>query len=237
MRRRIRSPGPPTCSAATALNAATARPWSRPRISAKKGPNDTWRNRSRYLYTSESFALAGIERYWAYWQNRISNPDLSHSKWSGYASIYFSDSDADGRQDSIEVCRVSGKVDAVRLPKEIYFAHRVMQNDQPDIHILGHWSYPADPSGKKTVKTINVIANTESVELFLNGKSGGVNSQPVSGYVFAFPNVEFAPGSLKAVGRNGGKSVAQEEITTAGPPAQIRLTPIAGPRGLEADGA
>jgi beta-galactosidase len=63
-----------------------------------------------------------------------------------------------------------------------------------------------------------------------------VNSQPVSGYAFAFPDVEFAPGSLKAIGRNDGKSVAQEELTTAGPPAQIKLTPIVGPRGLEADG-
>ena len=39
---------------------------------------------------------------------------------------------------------MSGKVDAVRLPKEIYFAHRVMQNEKPDLHILGHWSYPSD---------------------------------------------------------------------------------------------
>ena len=117
---------------------------SPPYYKAVKGPNDTWRIRSRYLFTSESFALAGIERYWAYWQNRISNPDPAHSKWSGYASIYFSDSDADGRQDSSEVCRVSGKLDAVRLPKEIYFVHRVMQSDQPDLHILGHWSYPLE---------------------------------------------------------------------------------------------
>jgi beta-galactosidase len=50
--------------------------------------------------------------------------------------------------------------------------------------------------------------------------------------------IEFAPGSLKAVGRNDGKPVAaQEELTTAGPPAQIKLTPITGPRGLQADGA
>ena len=127
-------------------------------------------------------------------------------------------------------------MDAVRLPKEIYFAHRVMQNDQPDIHILGHWSYPAGPDAKKTVKTVYVIANTQSVELFVNGKSAGVNSQPDSGYIFAFPNVEFAPGSLKAIGRNDGKPVAQEELTTAGPPAQIKLTPMAGPQGLQADG-
>ncbi|MGD0777621.1 MAG: sugar-binding domain-containing protein [Candidatus Solibacter sp.] len=204
--------------------------FSPPYFGFTKGPNDTWQ------FTSESFALASIKRYRAYWDNRISSPDPAHSRWSGYASIYFSDSDADGRQDSSEVCRVSGKVDAVRLPKEIYFAHRVMQNEQPDIHILGHWSYPAGAEAKKTVKTTYVIANTESVEFLVNGKTAGVNSQPTSGYIFAFPDVEFAPGSLKAIGRNGGKVAAQDQLTTAGPPAQIKLTPIVGPRGLEADG-
>jgi len=204
--------------------------FSPPYFGFKKGPSDTWQ------FTSESFALAGVARYRTYWDNRISNPGPAHSKWSGYASIYFSDSDADGRQDSSEVCRVSGKVDAVRLPKEIYFAHRVIQNDGPDLHILGHWSYPTGPDAKKTVKTIYVVSNTESVELFVNGKSAGVNSQPASGYIFAFPNVEFAPGSLKGIGRNGGKTVAQEELTTAGPPAQIKLTPMVGPQGLQADG-
>jgi len=203
---------------------------SPPYFGFKKGPSDTWQ------FTSESFALGSIKRYWAYWQNRISNSDPAHSKWSGYASIYFSDSDADGRQDSSEVCRVSGKVDAVRLPKEIYFAHRVMQNEQPDIHILGHWSYPTGPDARKTVKTVYVVSNTQTVELFVNGKSAGVNSQPDNGYAFAFPNVEFAPGSLKVVGRNDGKPVAQEELTTAGAPARIKLTPIVGPRGLQADG-
>jgi beta-galactosidase len=204
--------------------------YSPPYFGFTKGPHDTWQ------FTSESFALAGIKRYWAYWQNRISNTDPAHSKWSGYASIYFSDSDADGRQDSSEVARVSGKVDAVRLPKEIYFAHRVMQNDQPDLHILGHWSYPVGPDAKKTVKTMYVVANTESVELLVNGVSLGVNTKPDNGYVFAFPNVEFAPGSLKAIARNGGKSVAEQELTTAGLPAKIRLTPTVGPQGLMADG-
>ena len=239
---------------------------SPPYYKATKGPNDTWRIRSPYLYTSESFALAGIARYWDYWQNRISNSDPAHSKWSGYASIYFSDSDADGRQDSSEVCRVSGKVDAVRLPKQIYFAHRVMQNPQPDLHILGHWSYPLEQPATaalaavpgrspapgrppmpdqpavpaqpahKTVKTVYVIANTEQVELFLNGKSLGVNTKPDNGFVFAFPDVEFVPGTLRAVGRNGGEIAARHELTTAGAPAAIKLTTTVGPRGLEADG-
>jgi beta-galactosidase len=201
--------------------------YSPPYFGFKKGPQDT------YEYNSESFALAGVKRYWQYWENRISNTDPAHSKWSGYASIYFSDSDADGRQDSSEVARVSGKVDAVRLPKEIYFASRVMQNEKPDLHILGHWSYPAD---KKTVKTMYVISNAESVELLLNGKSLGVSSKPESGWIFSFPEVEFVPGSLRAVGKRGGKTVAEQELTTAGPPAAIRLTPILGPAGLMADG-
>lgn len=204
---------------------------SPPYFGFTKGPNDT------YQLTSESFALGGVRRYWEYWQNRISNTDPAHSRWSGYASIYFSDSDADGRQDSSEVARVSGKVDAVRLPKQIYYAHRVMQNTQPDLHILGHWSYPTGPNTKKTVKTIYVIANTKSVELFVNGKSHGENKKPESGFIFAFADVEFAPGSLRAVGRNGAKTVAQQTLTTCGAPARIKLTPILGPGGLWADGA
>jgi beta-galactosidase len=210
--------------------------YSPPYFKVKKGPNDTWQRNSDYVFSSEAFALAGVGRYWDYWQNRISNPDPAHSKWSGYASIYFSDSDADGRQDSSEVARVSGKVDAVRLPKEIYFAHRVIQNPEPDLHILGHWTYPTP-----TTKTIYVIANTQSVELFVNGKSAGVNSKPESGWIFSFPDIAFAPGNLRAIGKNTvgkdpAKPVATQQLNTAGAPAQIKLTPIVGPAGLQADG-
>jgi beta-galactosidase len=212
--------------------------YSPPYYKAKKGPLDTWMHGSIYMYTSESFALAGVKRYWDYWTNRISNTDPAHSKWSGYASIYFTDEDADGRQDSSEVCRVSGKVDAVRLPKEIYFAHRVIQSEKPDLHILGHWSYPLlQPDGTKTAKTIYVIANNvDSVELFLNHKSLGVVTTPESGYIYAFPAVEFVPGSLKAVAKSGTSVVAEQELTTAGDPVAIRLTPTVGPMGLQADG-
>lgn len=108
--------------------------------------------------------------------------------------------------------------------------------------ILGHWSYPAeqpataDAVAQKTVKTVYVVANTESVEIFVNGKSLGVNSKPESGYIFAFPDVAFVSGSLKAVGRNAARAVASQELTTAGPPVSIKLTPTTGPQGLQADG-
>ncbi len=136
-----------------------------PRVDGRPGPGgDT------YHWNSETFCLAAAARYASYVRNRIDNPDPAHSKWSAYASIYWSDSDADGRQDASEVLRVSGKVDGVRLPKELFFVSRVMQSAKPDLHIIGHWTYP-----KGTVKTVYVAATLcDQVELFLNGKSLGV---------------------------------------------------------------
>jgi beta-galactosidase len=201
--------------------------YSPPHFGFKKGPDDS------YNWNSETFALAGVRRYFQFTNNRIDNTDPAHSKWSAYASIYWSDSDADGRQDSSEVLRVSGKVDGVRLPKEIFYASRVMQSATPDLHIIGHWTYPAN-----TKKTVYVIAShCDSVELSLNGRSLGINKTPQSGYIYAFPNIAFAPGSLKAVAVKDGAVAAQQEIKTAGEAKSLKLTVHTGPKGLQADGA
>ena len=201
--------------------------FSAPHFGFKKGPEDT------YELNSETFCLAAAERYHAYVLNKISNPDPAHAKWSGYASIYWSDSNADGRQDSSEVCRVSGKVDSVRLPKEAFYAYRVMQSAAPDLHLVGHWNYPSN-----TVKTVYVVAShCDSVELLVNGKSLGICTTPASGYIFAFPKIQFEPGKISAVARAGGKVVAGDERETAGEPAKLKLTAHTSPRGLVADGS
>lgn len=120
----------------------------------------------------------------------------------------------------------------MRLPKEIYFVHRVMQSDTPDLHIIGHWTYPAE-----TRKTIYVAAShCDAVELFINGKSKG-KVTPKDGVIFAFPDIAYEPGAIKAVGTAGGKVVCQQELQTAGPAKSLKLTPITGPHGLQADGA
>ena len=201
--------------------------FSPPYFGFKKGPNDTWN------LNSETFCLQAAGRYYDYFSNRISNTDPAHSRWSGYCSIYWTDENADGRQDSSEVCRVSGKVDGVRLPKEAYYVYRVMQGDTPDIHIIGHWTYPTN-----TVKTMYVAANhCDSVELFVNGKSLGKSTTPRSGYIFEFPGVKFQPGKISAVATLKGKTVARDEIETAGEAKAIKLTAHVGPHGLQADGS
>ena len=214
--------------------------YSPPHFGFKPGPTDT------YHWNSETFCLAAAERYHDYFINRISNTDPAHSKWAAYASIYWSDSNADGRQDSSEVCRVSGKVDSVRLPKQAYYVYRVMQNPAPDLHIIGHWNYPTN-----TVKTIYVAANhCDSVELFVNGKSLGVTNRACdftdtvenknlgnTGSIFAFPGVKFEPDHITATGKAGGKIVAQDEIQTTGEPKSLKLTAHTAPNGFQADGS
>ena len=201
--------------------------FSPPHFGFKKGPSDT------YDWNSETFCLAAAGRYHDYFRNIISNPDPAHSKWAGYASIYWSDSNADGRQDSSEVCRVSGKVDSVRLPKQAYYVYRVMQNPAPDLHIIGHWTYPTN-----TVKTVYVAANhCDSVELFVNGKSLGKSNAPRNGYIFEFPQIKFEAGKISAVAKLKDKIVAQAEIETAGEARKLKLTPILSPDGLRADGS
>jgi beta-galactosidase len=221
-----------------------------PGANGRPGPGgDAWH------WNSETFCLAAATRYNSYVINRIDNTDPAHSKWSAYCSIYLTDEDADGRQQGSYVLRVSGKVDGVRLPKPLFFVSRVMQNEEPDIHIIGHWNYPAG-----TTKNIYVAAtHCDNTELFLNGKSIGVADKSFdftdkfkngdntegrdhqagvnTGYIYEFPNVKFVPGSLTAIATKNGKVVARQVIETAGEPKAIKLTLHTGPQGLKADGS
>jgi beta-galactosidase len=186
-----------------------------------------------YNETSESFTTGQVARLNT-WLITSTIRNTSGGKYSGYGSIYFSDADADGREQSSCVCRVSGKVDANRIPKEAYYAFRVAGNTQPDIHIVGHWTYPAG-----TTKTMYVLANNvSSVDLLVNGKSQGKVTKATNGYQYNFAGVAFASGSIQAVGYDAsGKQVCEHTLKTAGPAAAVKLTPTVGPNGLQADGA
>ena len=106
-----------------------------------------------------------------------------------------------------------------------------MFRDDPQVHIIGHWTYPAG-----TKKTIYVASNAEEVELFVNGKSLG-RSKPADSYLFTFPDVAWQPGEIKAVAYSGGKAVATTSKHTVGAPVALKMTPITAPGGWRADGS
>ncbi len=108
--------------------------------------------------------------------------------------------------------------------------HLVRSNDRTEIgaggdtppasvKMVDDWS-PQTPYAQATVQ---VFSNCEEVELFLNGQSLGVQPLPANAKPRQW-QMAFAPGELKAVGRNGGKDVATDILQTAGAPAKITLT-------------
>ncbi|MDH3345559.1 MAG: DUF4982 domain-containing protein, partial [Kiritimatiellaceae bacterium] len=181
-----------------------------------------------YDLTSEQFAINQLFQY----------DKISRRAHCGGANWIFTDSTSGGRVQS-EVCRTSGEIDGVRLPKEAYYVCKVLFTDQPDVHIIGHWSYPKD-----TVKPIYVAADCDEVELFVNGRSLGRQTsgdtdkkKRLHRNLFTFPDVKWEAGSIKAIGYVDGEPVADQEKKTAGEPVALKITELLGSQNLQATGS
>jgi len=83
--------------------------------------------------------------------------------------------------------------------------------------ILHDWS-PKDQTPHE--ENIEIYTNAEEVELFLNGRSLGIEKQHADASAITF-KVPFEAGTLKAAARSDGKVVATDELKTAGKPARI----------------
>ncbi len=206
-------------------------------------PEDAFR-----VNSSEDLALNLSFKFWDRYQYSamIESPADRAKKgvMVGGAKIFFAGSNSDGRLRDMEVDRCTGTTDAVRLLKESYFALQVCQNTQPQVYVLGHWNYPAG-----TVKTVNVIANTQKVKLVTYDASGNVVKDYGFGphgdagkgrtnpYHFQFKDVAWAAGKVEAIGYNGDNEVARFSKVTTGPAVALRLTEVQGPGQWRADGA
>jgi beta-galactosidase len=88
--------------------------FSPPHFGFKKGEMDS------YGWNSETFALAGVRRYFNFVSNRIDNSDPAHSRYAAYASIYWSDSDADGRSKAAKSCASAARWTACACPRKFF---------------------------------------------------------------------------------------------------------------------
>ncbi len=73
-------------------------------------------------------------------------------------------------------------------------------------------------------EAVEVYSNADEVELTLNGKSLGRQQKHADATPLTW-QVEYAPGTLRAVAYSGGRQVAVDELHTAGKAVAIRLTP------------
>jgi len=136
----------------------------------------------------------------------------------------------------------SGVIDTCGLPKDGYYFYQSQWTSRPMIHLFPHWTWKG-----KEGEFIPVLCytNCDTVELFLNGKSQGVQGYwfPRSGMENKYSNfpararaprttsdlhlawtVPYQPGTLKAVGVKNGDVVCEAEIATTGEPAAIGLS-------------
>ncbi|MEU4745259.1 sugar-binding domain-containing protein [Actinosynnema sp. NPDC023658] len=202
--------------------------FSPPDFGYKTGPDVTWH------WQSEQFAgpVAASTRG-EFWRQRIQGP--GDRRYSGAAALIWADSNQHGRQYGWECARLSGRVDAVRIPKESLHTYRVMQSDTPDIHVIGHWTYPAN-----TTKTVHVMASAQvrRVQLLVNGVQVGNSTAPTDDFLHSFPSVRWQSGTVTAVGYDSaGREVVRASKTTTGAAVALKLTPYTAPGGLLADGS
>ena len=131
-----------------------------------------------------------------------------------------------------------GMIDLAGIPKDRYYLYRSRWNTKEEtLHILPHWNWKGR-EGKKT--PVFVYTNYDSAELFVNGKSMGIQKKtkdktPQHRYRLMWNDVIYEPGTLKVIAFNAdGKAVASKEIKTAGKPYQIVLD--ADRKTVNADG-
>lgn len=114
-----------------------------------------------------------------------------------------------------------GIVDLAGIPKDAYYLYQAeWQSEKTVLHVFPHWNWKPG----EEVDLWCYYNNADEVELFINGKSKGVQSKNKN-MLHAFWRVNFEAGECRVVSRKDGKQVAERIINTADRPAAIRLTP------------
>lgn len=112
-----------------------------------------------------------------------------------------------------------GMMDVCGFPKDNVFYLKSWWGKEPVLHLLPHWNW----SGMEG-KEIDVWAysNCDEVELFLNKKSLGKKKMEQNGHLEW--KVNYASGTLEAVGYKNGKKVLTDVQKTTGKPESIKLS-------------
>lgn len=145
--------------------------------------------------------------------------------WTGYDYL--------GEADWPETTNNQGLFDRAGNWKQQSLQRDSWWSEEPVVHIVrksenageGKWVADWTPNDFDTYDNakVQVYSNCEEVELFLNDKSLGSVKKPADDSPREW-NVTFEEGTIKAIGKDKGKVVAEEFFTSAGKPSKIILT-------------
>lgn len=116
--------------------------------------------------------------------------------------------------------------DLAGLPKDRYYLYRSRWNTkEPTLHVLPHWNW----EGREGETTpVFVYTSYDSAELFINGKSMGVQKKHKGSnqnrYRLMWMDIKYEPGTVKVVAYDkDGKPAAERTVVTAGKPYALQL--------------
>lgn len=111
-----------------------------------------------------------------------------------------------------------GAIDLAGFPKDAYYMYQSEWTDKPVLHLFPHWNWQ-----KGDTVDVWTYASTDSVELFLNGKSLGIRTKSKNKFHMQW-RVPYQPGTIKAVAIKNGKEALEKEIHTAGKAEKLVLS-------------
>ena len=116
------------------------------------------------------------------------------------------------------LCSQSGAIDLYLNRKDAFWQNQSHWTEKPMVHILPHWNL----SGREGEPVrVSVYTNCDSVELFQDGRSMGVQAVEPFGHVEW--RLIYNPGSVRAVGYKDGEPAAEETVETTGRAVALRL--------------
>lgn len=126
---------------------------------------------------------------------------------------------------------MGGTHDLAGFPKDLAYFYQSQWTNAPMVHLLPHWTHPKMKPGTRV--PIWAYSNAEEVELYLNGKSLGIQQPGRKAEEMQCEwLVPWQPGQLLAIARDKGTEVARSMQKTAGPPAQLGLKVEAREEGV-----
>lgn len=111
-----------------------------------------------------------------------------------------------------------GLLDTTGAPKDSAYYLKAAWTEKPMVHVLPHWNWPGREDQPVDVR---IYANTDEVELLLNGESLGRKRLVRYGHLQW--SVPYAPGRLTAKGFKAGQLVAEQTVATTGDGSTVRL--------------
>jgi len=182
--------------------------------------------RSNYEYDKTNGLMSAYNLTDPGWQPVASRSFMAGSyTWTGID--YRGEPNPDGWPD---VSNNTGLLDSCGFPKDKFFYLKSWWTTQSMVHLLPVcWNWPG-----KEGQNIRVIAfsNAKQVEVFLNGKSFGIQSMPQDGHLEW--QIPYAPGVLEAKGFADGMLVADDVVETVDAPTRLEISPVR--QNLKADG-